>query len=323
MRVMAQQRDLRPVLEDLGLDPALADAATGTDLDEGLAANVAEARRRCGDDVGTPILSFSPPDGPALFGPVIDSVPFGEDALRLWEATYTLATWPGCDRRGRSRLLQPDRAPAGPGDHRGVPVRARDPPGAAADRALRRVLGAAQPHRARPDRAAVRRAGRLDGPGRRRVGAGVRLVRAAGRAAAGLAHGQPVPVRRPRRRRPRRAAPGGAAAAPGPAAVPDRVERPDAAQAPGGRREPVRGPARPAPARHGRRQPAGHLRRRGAGQRPDRRRRAAPRAGAGELRDPRTRHWRGKLASDRFHPNDRGYAAITEVFGEALRRAGY
>ncbi|ALE75067.1 MULTISPECIES: SGNH/GDSL hydrolase family protein [unclassified Pseudonocardia] len=42
-----------------------------------------------------------------------------------------------------------------------------------------------------------------------------------------------------------------------------------------------------------------------------------------ELRDPRTRHWRGKLASDRFHPNDRGYAAIAEVFTEALRRAGY
>lgn len=41
-----------------------------------------------------------------------------------------------------------------------------------------------------------------------------------------------------------------------------------------------------------------------------------------ELRDPRTRHWRGKLASDRFHPNDRGYAAIAEVFSEALRRAG-
>lgn len=108
MRVMAQQRDLRPVLEDLGLDPALADAATGTDLDEGLAANVAEARRRCGDDVGTPILSFSPPDGPALFGPVIDSVPFGEDALRLWEATYTLATWPGFAELKRSLRSFPD-----------------------------------------------------------------------------------------------------------------------------------------------------------------------------------------------------------------------
>ena len=39
-----------------------------------------------------------------------------------------------------------------------------------------------------------------------------------------------------------------------------------------------------------------------------------------ELRDPRTRHWRGKLASDRFHPNDRGYTGIAEVFTEALRR---
>lgn len=41
-----------------------------------------------------------------------------------------------------------------------------------------------------------------------------------------------------------------------------------------------------------------------------------------ELRDPRTRHWRRKLSSDRFHPNDAGYAAIAEVFTEALRRAG-
>ena len=39
-----------------------------------------------------------------------------------------------------------------------------------------------------------------------------------------------------------------------------------------------------------------------------------------DLRDPRTRHWRGKLSADRFHPNDRGYAGIAEVFGEALAR---
>ncbi|MFP5072615.1 SGNH/GDSL hydrolase family protein [Pseudonocardia nantongensis] len=42
-----------------------------------------------------------------------------------------------------------------------------------------------------------------------------------------------------------------------------------------------------------------------------------------ELRDPRTRHWRGKLASDRFHPNDAGYAGIAQIFTEAVRRAGY
>lgn len=40
-----------------------------------------------------------------------------------------------------------------------------------------------------------------------------------------------------------------------------------------------------------------------------------------ELRDPRTRHWRGKLAADHFHPNERGYAAMAEIFEEAIRRA--
>ncbi len=39
-----------------------------------------------------------------------------------------------------------------------------------------------------------------------------------------------------------------------------------------------------------------------------------------ELRDPRTRHWSGKLAADHFHPNDRGYAGMAEIFEEALRR---
>ncbi|MEJ8281904.1 DsbA family protein [Pseudonocardia spirodelae] len=108
MQVMARPRDLRPALERLGLDPVLAGAATDTSLDEALRATVAEARARCGDDVGTPILSFSPPDGPALFGPVIDSVPTGEDALRLWDATYTLATWPGFAELKRSLRSFPD-----------------------------------------------------------------------------------------------------------------------------------------------------------------------------------------------------------------------
>ncbi len=37
-----------------------------------------------------------------------------------------------------------------------------------------------------------------------------------------------------------------------------------------------------------------------------------------DLRDPRTRHWRGKLSPDHFHPNEHGYAGITAVFAEAL-----
>jgi len=39
-----------------------------------------------------------------------------------------------------------------------------------------------------------------------------------------------------------------------------------------------------------------------------------------DLRDPRTRHWSGKLSPDHFHPNDRGYAGIAAVFAEALPR---
>jgi lysophospholipase L1-like esterase len=42
-----------------------------------------------------------------------------------------------------------------------------------------------------------------------------------------------------------------------------------------------------------------------------------------ELRDPRTRHWKGKLAADHFHPNDRGYAGIADIFAEALRARGH
>lgn len=38
-------------------------------------------------------------------------------------------------------------------------------------------------------------------------------------------------------------------------------------------------------------------------------------------RDPRTTFWAGKLAADRFHPNDRGYAAIAAVFADALQRS--
>ncbi len=40
-----------------------------------------------------------------------------------------------------------------------------------------------------------------------------------------------------------------------------------------------------------------------------------------ELRDPRTRHWRGKLAADRFHPNERGYAGMAAIFEEAISRS--
>ncbi len=89
-----RERDLAAVLARVGLEPELADAAHDVGRDEDLRAETQRAVDRAGGEVGTPILSFSPPDGPAFFGPVIDTPPDGEDALRLWDATTTLAQWP-------------------------------------------------------------------------------------------------------------------------------------------------------------------------------------------------------------------------------------
>ena len=44
-----------------------------------------------GDDVGTPTIAFS---GSAFFGPVLSSIPRGEDAGRIWDASVTLVGVP-------------------------------------------------------------------------------------------------------------------------------------------------------------------------------------------------------------------------------------
>jgi lysophospholipase L1-like esterase len=41
-----------------------------------------------------------------------------------------------------------------------------------------------------------------------------------------------------------------------------------------------------------------------------------------ELRDPRLGSWRGRLAADHFHPNERGYQGIAEVVADSITAAG-
>lgn len=108
MHEMARHRDLRPALEQAGLPADLADAASDTVRDDDLRTETQEAAERCGGGVGTPILSFAPPDGPALFGPVIDAPPSGDDALRLWDAVETLAQWRGFAELKRTVRSFPD-----------------------------------------------------------------------------------------------------------------------------------------------------------------------------------------------------------------------
>src|SRR5216684_994863 len=73
-----------PLLAAAGLPADLADALDDTRWDDEIRAEGEEALSLTGKDVGTPIIHFSPPEGTALFGPVISRLPSPEDAVRLW-----------------------------------------------------------------------------------------------------------------------------------------------------------------------------------------------------------------------------------------------
>ncbi len=88
---VATVEHLTEVLALAGFDSGHAEAASDPSFDEVLRAETEVAVGRTGRDVGTPIITFGPPDGPSIFGPVISSVPDTDEAcLELYEATLTL-----------------------------------------------------------------------------------------------------------------------------------------------------------------------------------------------------------------------------------------
>jgi len=96
-----------PLLARAGLPAGLADALDDTQWDEEIRAEGEEALSLTGKDVGTPIIHFSPPDGTALFGPVISRLPGPEDAVRLWDHVTALAAFPGFAELKRSLRERP------------------------------------------------------------------------------------------------------------------------------------------------------------------------------------------------------------------------
>ena len=90
------------VLTAAGLPTHYADALDDTGWDELLDAETELALSRTGRDVGTPIITFRPPDGLSFFGPVISRVPTDDEALPLWDAVTTLAAFPGFAEMKRS-----------------------------------------------------------------------------------------------------------------------------------------------------------------------------------------------------------------------------
>jgi hypothetical protein len=100
----------REALTGVGLDPALAAAATTTTYDDALRASHDAGMKPVGTDVGTPVIHApGPVDGEtvAFFGPVVTPAPKGEAAGRLWDGVLLVAGTPGFYELKRSRDLGP------------------------------------------------------------------------------------------------------------------------------------------------------------------------------------------------------------------------
>lgn len=95
-------------LATAGLPDALVAAMGDATHDRVIAAETDEALRRVGGDVGTPIITFGDPDGPAFFGPVISRTGSDEEAAELWDAVAVLARFEGFAELKRALRQLPD-----------------------------------------------------------------------------------------------------------------------------------------------------------------------------------------------------------------------
>jgi 2-hydroxychromene-2-carboxylate isomerase len=95
---------VRAALEEVGLDPAIADEAQTDTYDEAVRASHHQGMDPVGMDVGTPVIRVN---GMSLFGPVISPAPKGEAAGDLFDGFVKMTAYPGFFELKRTRTVDP------------------------------------------------------------------------------------------------------------------------------------------------------------------------------------------------------------------------
>lgn len=97
------------LLTAAGLPAVWAESALDDSFDALIRTETELALERTGKDVGTPILTFHPGGAKeaSFFGPVISTIPRGEEAMKLWDAIETIATSSGMAELKRSLRARP------------------------------------------------------------------------------------------------------------------------------------------------------------------------------------------------------------------------
>ncbi len=107
-RAIRRLGDLRDTVQDAlaaaGLDTALADAMDSTEHDEAVRRSHDEGIGLVGQEVGTPVIRVG---DNAFFGPVITSIPRGEDAGRMWDGVLLVTGFDEFFELKRSRTSEP------------------------------------------------------------------------------------------------------------------------------------------------------------------------------------------------------------------------